>query len=82
MLNKNIKFNKNEMDSKLENLTHIFRDMSHVLQLLQELQIKSKIDEMEFAKGCIAWMDAFSVKFILSGGIFFNISVSSECIVY
>ena len=33
LLNKNIKFNKNETESKMENSTHSFRDMNHVLQL-------------------------------------------------
>ena len=32
-MNKNIKFNKNETESKMENLTHIFRDTNLVFQL-------------------------------------------------
>ena len=42
LLNKNINFNKNEAESKMENSTHIFREMSLVLQFKQESQIKSK----------------------------------------
>ena len=33
-LNKNINFNKNEMESKIENPTHTFREMNYVLQLI------------------------------------------------
>ena len=33
-LNKNINFNKNGMESKMENLTHSFREMNLVLQLM------------------------------------------------
>ena len=41
-LNKNIKFDKNEKDSKMENPTHGFRDTNPILQLIWESQIKSK----------------------------------------
>ena len=34
LLNKNINFNKNETESKMENPTHSFREMNLVLQLL------------------------------------------------
>ena len=34
LLTKNIKFNKNEAESKMENPTHSFREMNHVLQLV------------------------------------------------
>ena len=34
LLNKTIKFNKQEMESKMENPTQSFREMSYVLQLL------------------------------------------------
>ena len=33
LLNKNVKFNKNEMESKMGNPTHSLREMNHVLQL-------------------------------------------------
>ena len=42
LLNKNINFSKNETEWKLENPTHSFRGINHVLQLVQELPIKSK----------------------------------------
>ena len=32
LLNKNIKFNKNETESKMENPTQNFREITHVLQ--------------------------------------------------
>ena len=34
LLNKNINFNKNETESKMENPTHSFRDSNPVLQLI------------------------------------------------
>ena len=43
LLNKNIKFNKNDTELIMENPIHNFRDINHVLQLLLELGIKSKI---------------------------------------
>ena len=48
--------------------------MNHLLQLVLELQIKSK----ELAKE----ESAFFVTFILSKGYFFNICVLNQCIVY
>ena len=41
LLNKNINFNKNETESKMENRTHSFRKTNLVLLLIQESQIKS-----------------------------------------
>ena len=41
-LNKNINFNKNEKESKMENPEHSFRETDLVLQLIEEPQIKSK----------------------------------------
>ena len=40
--NKNINFHKNKTELKMENLKHIFREMNLMLQLVQELWIKSK----------------------------------------
>ena len=34
LLNKNINFDKNEMESKMENPIHSFRKMNHVFQLV------------------------------------------------
>ena len=42
LLNKNINFNKNETKSKMENPTHSFREINLLIQLIEELQIKSK----------------------------------------
>ena len=41
LLNKNMNFNKNETESKLENPTHRSREINLVLQLVLKLQIKS-----------------------------------------
>ena len=41
LLNKNINFNKNTTESKMDNSTHSFRETNLVLQLIQELPIKS-----------------------------------------
>ena len=43
LLSKNINFNKNGIESKMENSTHSFRETNPVLQLLYELQIKVKL---------------------------------------
>ena len=55
LLNKNLKFNKNEVESKMKNPphpththTHTFREMNSVLHLIQESGIK--INELELAK--------------------------------
>ena len=42
MLNKNINFNKNQIELKMENPTRSFAEMNLVLQLGWELRIKSK----------------------------------------
>ena len=42
LLNKNINFNKNETESKMENPIHSFREPKLVLQLITESHIKSK----------------------------------------
>ena len=41
-LNKNINFNYNETESKMENSTHTFRETSFVLKLIYESKIKSE----------------------------------------
>ena len=40
LLNKNVNFNKNEMESKMGNPTHSFREANLVLQHIKESQIK------------------------------------------
>ena len=50
MLNKNVNFNKNKTEYKLEDLTCACRDTNLVLQLILELRIKNKIDELELVK--------------------------------
>ena len=41
-LNKNINFNKNETESKMEYPTDSFRETNPVIQVIEESQIKSK----------------------------------------
>ena len=41
-MNKNVNFNKNGTESKMENPRHSFRKMKFVLQLILKSQIKSK----------------------------------------
>ena len=79
LLNQNINFNKNKKESKMENLTHIFREKNLVLQLIKESQIKCKTvvswnlrkkEEWTFCTVCFVWRNIF------------NIFVLSQCIVY
>ena len=42
LFNKNVNFNKNETELKMENPTHSFRETNLVLEFLLELQIKNK----------------------------------------
>ena len=77
---KKIKFNKNEMELKMENPTQVFRETNLVfqLQLIQESQIKRQT--------VMHWSSrkkrAFFVSFILSKWKFFKICVLSQYIVY
>ena len=63
----------------MENSTHSFRETNLMLQRIQESQIKSKT--------VVGWSlrkkegISYTV-FFLSEGIFCNICVSSQCIVY
>ena len=79
LLNKNINFNKNEKESKIENLTHSFRETNLVLQLIWASQIKSKIMiscSLRKKNKCIICTIYFVRK------KFFNICVLSQCILY
>ena len=67
LLNKNINFIKNETESKMENLTHSFREMNLLLQLVQELQINSKTVMSSSSR---KKKNAFFVTFISSKGNF------------
>ena len=42
LLNKNVNFNKNETELKMENPTHSFRETNLMLQFIQDSQVKSK----------------------------------------
>ena len=50
MLNKNVNFNKNKTEYKLEDLTYACRDTNLLLQLILELRIKNEIDQLELVK--------------------------------
>ena len=79
LLNKNIKLNKNEMGSKMENSTDSFREMNLVLQLIQKSQIKSKtVVSLSSRKK----KEGIFVPFSLFGKNFSDICVLSLCIVY
>ena len=79
LLNENINFNKSKTETKIENSTHNFRETNPVLQLIKELQIKSKT--------VISWSsqknrEGFFLTFILSEWNFFDIYFLSQCIAY
>ena len=79
LLNKYIKFYKNQIESKIENPTHSFREMNHVVQLIKNCGLKVKqrwVGPPERKK------KAFFVMFILSRGNSFNICVLSQDIAY
>ena len=72
-LNKNIYFNKNEKESKMENPTHRFRETN------LESQIKSK--------SVMSWSsrrkkEGIFLIFVLPEGFFLNMCVISKCTVY
>ena len=78
LLNKNINFNKNETESKMENPTQSFRETNLVLQVIQELQMKSKT--------VMSWSSQKKKRGIFctvyfSEQIFFEICVLYQCIV-
>ena len=51
VLHKNISSNKNETESKMENLTRSFREANLVLQLIKSANEKRNYDKLELAKG-------------------------------
>ena len=79
LLNKNINFNKNKTESKMQNPTHQFKETNLVLQLIEESQIKS-----ETVMSWSSWKkkEGIFVPFILSKRKFFSICVLSQFIVY
>ena len=50
LLNKNINYIKNDTESKMENPSHTFRDMSLVLQLTWKSRIRLNCDDLELVK--------------------------------
>ena len=80
LFNKNINFNKNGTESKMEYPTHSFTEANLLLQLIQESHIKSKTvmswSSQKKKKGI------FCTIYFVQRNFFFNICVSSQCIVY
>ena len=78
LLNKNVNFNKNETQSKMESLTHSFRETKLVLQNKnRKLRVKLWwVGARERIKR------AYFAPFISFEGTFLNICVLSQCIVY
>ena len=74
LLNKNINFNKNGTELKMENPPHTLREKNLGLKLISESWIKSKTDELELGKERRVH---FFVTFILSEEIFLNICFMS-----
>ena len=71
LLNKNIKFNKNETESKMKNPTHSFREMNHLFHLIWELRIKSKA-----VMSCSSWKKEECIcpkEFFLTFGFYLNL---------
>ena len=82
LLNKNITFNKSEAESKMENLSHSFREMNLVLQLIWESQIKSKTvrswSSRKVKKGIFCTVYFVQRKFVLT----FVFCLNVKCIEY
>ena len=74
LLNKKIKFNKTETESKVKNLTHKFRETNLALQFIYESQINSKtvMSWSSWKKKESSFCTVYFVK-----RTFFNICVSS-----
>ena len=71
-MNKNINFNKNETESKIENPTSSFKVTN-----LRKLKVK-----LWWVGACKRKMRAFLYRLFCPNEIFFNICVLSQCIVY
>ena len=79
LLNKNINFNRNETESKMENPTPVLERKTLCFSSYKNRKLKVKllwVGAHEIKKR------AFFVRFILSEGNSFYICVSSQCIVY
>ena len=77
LFNKNINLNKNETESKMENPTYSFRQTILALQLMSELQIKSKTAMSCSTRKKKRGYFLYRLSFILS-----EFCVLSQCIVY
>ena len=76
---KNINFNKNETESKMENSTHSFRETNLVLQPLYEAKIKSK-NMMSWSSPKKKGNIFCTIYFVWRK--FFNICLLSQCRAY
>ena len=79
LLKKNVNFNKNEKNLKMENPTYIVLERQTLCFIsYNNRKLKVEHDELELAKE----KRAFFVPCILLEGIFFKICVLFQCIVY
>ena len=74
LLDKNIKFNKNETRSKMENSTHTFREIN-CFQLCFSLYKNCELKVKLWWVGAREWKKCIFVSLNLSEGSFFNICV-------
>ena len=79
LLNKNITFNKNETESKMENLTQSFEGQTLCFSSFKNRKLKIKLWSVGAHE---KKKRAFFVLSILSKKDFFNICVLSQCMVY
>ena len=79
LLNKNINFNKNETESKMKNPTHNFKTRTLCFSSYKNHKLKVKL---WWVGARTRKKRAFFVPFTLCEGIFFNICVLSQCVVY
>ena len=79
LLNKNITFNKNETESKMENLTQSFEGQTLCFSSFKNRKLKIKLWSVGAHE---RKKRAFFVLFILPKKDFFNICVLSQCMVY
>ena len=77
LLSKNINFNKNKTESKMENPTHSFRETNLVHQLIYKSQTKSKTDKLELTIEKRTFF-IYVVYFVCLKEFLFNICVWSQ----
>ena len=74
LLDKNSKFNKNEAESKMENLMHSFREMKHVLAIEKKRAFFAMFLSPKKFFYCFRFISVYGVFNKLSEYIYFDIS--------